>query len=285
MIPPAIHVDGLCKTYPAFRLDNVSFCAPSGQIVGFIGRNGAGKTTTLKSLLHIVQPDAGLIRILGLDMDRHELEIRQQIGFVTGGASYYPKKRLSDITAVTRGFFPEGDEARYRDCLRRFRLDEGKKVCELSQGMQVKYQLALALSHKARVLILDEPTSGLDPVSRDDLLDLFRTLIETEVACILFSTHITSDLDACSDHIVYIQNGRILADQSKADFESAYVLVQGAPAQLTPALDAALLGAKKHRADFTGLLRAEDAALADGCRVSKPDLQTIMVHLEKEAEE
>lgn len=278
-------VEGLCKTYPAFSLRDVSFSMELGSVMGFIGRNGAGKTTTLKSLLHLVHPDAGKIEIFGMDMEREEQAIRQKIGFVSGGLSYYPRKKLSQITDVTRRFYPAWDEKMYEGCLRRFRLDESKRTSELSEGMKVKYQLALAMSHGAQLLILDEPTSGLDPVSRDDLLDLFLTLCEEDGVSILFSTHITSDLEKCAGQITYIQNGRIFASQPKEDFLSAYCLVSGAPEQLTPPLEAKLLGTRKHRDAFYGLLRAQDAALAGKCRVTKPTLEEIMVHLEKEAEE
>ena len=279
-----LRVDSLCKRYPAFALENVSFSMDQGIIMGFIGRNGAGKTTTLKSLLHLVHPDSGHIEILGMDMATHEQEIRRQIGFVSGGLSYYPRKRLAQITDVTRRFYPAWDDARYRDCLSRFHLDETKRTSELSEGMKVKYQLALAMSHGAKLLILDEPTSGLDPVSRDDLLDLFLTLCEDDGVSILFSTHITTDLEACASNITYIQNGRIFASASKDDFLHRYVLVSGTPEQLTPALRAALLGARCRRDAFDGLLPAEKAPLAAGCTCTQPNLEQLMVHLEKEAE-
>ena len=280
-----LKVEGLCKAYPEFALRDVSFSMESGSVMGFIGRNGAGKTTTLKSLLHLVHPDAGRITLLGKDMDRDEQEIRRSIGFVSGGLSYYPRKRLRQITDATRRFYPTWDEKMYRSCLERFRLSEDKRTSELSEGMKVKYQLALAMSHGAKLLILDEPTSGLDPVSRDDLLDLFLTLAEEDGVSILFSTHITSDLEKCADHITYIQNGRIVASRTKKDFLAAYVLAEGTPEQLTPAMERALIGLRKHRESFAGLLEAKDAALAAGCRVAQPSLEDIMVHLEREAEQ
>ena len=280
-----LKVEGLCKAYPEFALRDVSFSMESGSVMGFIGRNGAGKTTTLKSLLHLVHPDAGRITLLGKDMDCDEQEIRRSIGFVSGGLSYYPRKRLRQITDATRRFYPTWDEKMYRSCLGRFRLSEDKRTSELSEGMKVKYQLALAMSHGAKLLILDEPTSGLDPVSRDDLLDLFLTLAEEDGVSILFSTHITSDLEKCADHITYIQNGRIFASQTKKDFLAAYVLAEGTPEQLTPALEQALIGLRKHRESFAGLLEAKDAALAAGCKVTQPSLEDIMVHLEREAEQ
>ena len=280
-----LKVEGLCKAYPEFALREVSFSMESGSVMGFIGRNGAGKTTTLKSLLHLVHPDAGRITLLGKDMDRDEQEIRRSIGFVSGGLSYYPRKHLRQITDATRRFYPTWDEKMYRSCLERFRLSEDKRTSELSEGMKVKYQIALAMSHGAKLLILDEPTSGLDPVSRDDLLDLFLTLAEEDGVSILFSTHITSDLEKCADHITYIQNGRIFASQTKKDFLAAYVLAEGTPKQLTPAMERALIGLRKHRESFAGLLEVKDAALAAGCRVTQPSLEDIMVHLEREAEQ
>ena len=280
-----LKVEGLCKAYPEFALRDVSFSMESGSVMGFIGRNGAGKTTTLKSLLHLVHPDTGRITLLGKDMDRDEQEIRRSIGFVSGGLSYYPRKRLRQITDATRRFYPTWDEKMYRSCLERFRLSEDKRTSELSEGMKVKYQLALAMSHGAKLLILDEPTSGLDPVSRDDLLDLFLTLAEEDGVSILFSTHITSDLEKCADHITYIQNGRIFASQTKKDFLAAYVLAEGTPEQLTPAMERALIGLRKHRESCAGLLEAKDAALAAGCKVTQPSLEDIMVHLEREAEQ
>ena len=279
-----LKVEGLCKAYPEFALRDVSFSMESGSVMGFIGRNGAGKTTTLKSLLQLVHPDAGRITLLGKDMDRDEQEIRRSIGFVSGGLSYYPRKRLCQITDATRRFYPTWDEKMYRSCLERFRLSEDKRTSELSEGMKVKYQLAVAMSHKAELLILDEPTSGLDPVSRDELLDTFLTLCEQEGVSILFSTHITSDLDACADTITYIQSGRVAVSGKKQALTGAYLSVQGPDAACGAALRARLIGARSHKGELDALIRAEDAGLAAGLAVSPANLEQIMVHLEREAE-
>ena len=123
-----LKIEGLCKKYPAFFLKNVTFSMESGTVMGFIGRNGAGKTTTLKSMLRLVHPDAGHVELCGMDVAEQELAVKAQIGFVTGSAAYYPRKRLGQLTAATRRFYPNWDEARYQDCLRRFALDEGKRV-------------------------------------------------------------------------------------------------------------------------------------------------------------
>ena len=279
-----LKLDGLCKQYPAFRLENVSFSMEAGTIMGLIGRNGAGKTTTLKSMLHLVHPDAGTVTICGLDMDKDEREIRSRIGFVSGGASYYQRKRLRELTDVTKRFYPGWDDGRYACLVRQFSLDESKRVCELSEGMKVKYQLACALSHGAKLLILDEPTSGLDPVSRDDLLDLLRTLCEQGGVSILFSTHITTDLDACADDVTYLQNGAVAASCPLSEFTAPWKKLTGPEASLTPELKKMLRGLRVHRGEFEGLFPSA-LACPSGCREEAADLQSVMVFLEREVEE
>ena len=273
----------LCKHYPAFELHDVSFSIRAGSIMGLVGRNGAGKTTTIKSLLRLVRPDGGSVEFLGQPVDEHAAALRREAGYVSGDLCYYPRKRLSQLTAVTRSFYPAWDDARYEALLRRFSLDSSKRVCELSAGMKVKYQLACALSHGARLLILDEPTSGLDPVSRDDLLELLRSLCERDGVSVLFSTHITSDLDACADDVTYLQNGTVAQSVSLAGFTAPWKKLTGSEAALTPALRSALRGLRVHRGEFEALYPS-DLPCPAGCREELADLQTVMVYLEREVE-
>ena len=217
-----LEVRDLHKAYPAFALKGISFDVPQGAIVGFIGRNGAGKSTTLKSVLGLVHPDGGTVRAFGLDYAANEAAIRRRIGVVLGGIDFYPKKRVGVITDVTRRFYSNWDETKYRHYLKLFSIDESKRVDQLSSGMKVKYLLALALSHNAKLLILDEPTSGLDPVSRDELAELFRAIVADGQRSILFSTHITSDLEKCASHITFIKDGEIFHSSTVAEFMAAY---------------------------------------------------------------
>ena len=218
----ALEVRGLCKTYPAFTLKDVSFDVPQGAVVGFIGRNGAGKSTTLKSILGLVHPDGGDVRFFGQDVRQHEREFKEQIGVVLGGIDFYPKKKVKTITDVSRRFYNNWDETKYRHYLELFHIDETKRVDQLSSGMKVKYLLALALSHNARLLILDEPTSGLDPVSRDELTELLRRVVADGTRSVLFSTHITSDLEKCATHIAFIKDGELQYTGSLDDFRTHY---------------------------------------------------------------
>ncbi len=212
-----LKINGLVKEYPKFKLKEVSFCVEEGTIMGFIGRNGAGKTTTLKSILNIVYPDAGEIEYLSQNIGTSERKIKQRVGFAGGAVDFYKKKKIKDIIAVTKRFYKNWDDTEYHKYLSLFELDEDKSLAELSQGMRVKLSLLIALSHHAELLILDEPTSGLDPVSRDELLEIFKYLRNQGVS-ILFSTHITSDLEKCADDITYIRNGQIIYTGSMDDF-------------------------------------------------------------------
>ena len=276
-------VRNLCKNYPAFELHDVSFSIRASSIMGLIGRNGAGKTTTIKSILRLVRPDGGSVEFLGQPVDDDAAALRREAGYVSGDLCYYPRKRLSQLTAVTRSFYSAWDSARYEALLRRFSLDDSKRVCELSAGMKVKYQLACALSHGTKLLILDEPTSGLDPVSRDDLLDLLRSLCEQDGVSILFSTHITSDLDACADDVTYLQNGTVAQSVSLAGFTAPWKKLTGPETALAPALRGALRGLRVHRGEFEALYPS-DLPCPAGCREELADLQTVMVYLEREVE-
>lgn len=218
-----LNVNGLSKKYPSFQLSDVSFSLEAGRIVGFAGRNGAGKTTTIKSMLNLIHPDAGEITYFDMPLNGHEAEIKQRVGYSTGTVSWYPRKKLKEIVSVTKNFYPNWDEDAFRKYMQLFSLDENKTPLELSEGMKVKFNLLLALSHKAEILILDEPTSGLDPFSRDELLDIFMGL-RVEGVAVFFSTHIISDLEKCADDIIYISHGKIQAAMPQDDFRSAYSL-------------------------------------------------------------
>ena len=248
-----LEVQGLKKSYPAFELKNVDIALKKGRITGFIGRNGAGKSTLLGALFGLVHADEGEVRFFGKDFKRSEPEIKRRVSFVAGEMTSYKMKKLRTITKVTRAFYDTWDEKAYEMYMNRFALDERKTPAQLSSGMRVKYAVALALSHRAELLVLDEPTSGLDPVSRDELLELFMQLRD-EGATILFSTHIISDLEKCADDIIYIKNGEIRHASSIEDFEESYRLVHVDREIKNQELEEALLGLVRGRKGYTCLL-------------------------------
>lgn len=276
-----LKVENLVKKYDKFALNNVSFTLEKGYIMGFIGRNGAGKTTTLKAMLNLVRAESGQVTVLGRDFFSDELACKQKIGFMFGGIDYYPKQRLKNIAAVVSRFYSEWDDALFRGYLKMFELDSEKKADELSDGMRVKFALALALSHNAQLLVLDEPTSGLDPVSRDELLELFQKIIEDGEKSILFSTHITSDLEKCADFITYIKDGEIIASTDKDAFLDAYRIVRGSREQLTDEVSRLITGCKPNAFGFTGLVRRADLPAVVHLETAPADLESIMIHMER----
>ena len=275
-----LEVRDLTKQYPSFLLDHLSFTLEEGKITGFIGRNGAGKTTTIHSLLGLVHPDAGEISFYGLDYPKHDREIKEKIGFVSAGMTYYTRRRLKEITGVTRTFYRGWDDSAYQKWLDLFGLEDSKTPSELSNGMKIKYALALALSHGAELLILDEPTSGLDPVSREELVEVFLKL-KDEGKTIFFSTHITSDLENCADRILFLQQGILKADDSLEDYKDAWRIVKCGD-EIPLKLKQISCGSCRTRDGYTVLIRKNDAGAFDSMEAS---LEEIMVHLEKEAEE
>ena len=278
-----IEIRGLCKNFETFKLQNVDITLEEGYIMGFIGRNGAGKSTTIKTTLNLMNSDGGSVKLCGLEMPKDELELKNQVGYVLGGVDFYPEAKIGHITNVTKSFYREWNESLYKELCDRFEIDQNKKFKQLSAGMKVKYSLAIAMSHNPKLLILDEPTSGLDPAARDDLVLLFQEFIEDGKHSILFSTHITSDLEKCADYITYIKQGQILASADKDTFRTSYISVAGKKDQLTPEAQSKIIGLHEHQLGFEGLLKSEDKALAslDGFEISEPSLEDIMIHIER----
>ena len=276
-----LKIEHLNKKYPAFSLKDVSFEVKPGEIMGFIGRNGAGKTTTLKSIMNLIHYESGSISAFDKDMTQNELENKQRIGFALSELNYYPNKTIRQLMNVTKRFYKNFEEEKFHQVCKMFNLDLDKKLEELSSGMKVKYSVAIALSHKAELLILDEPTSGLDPVSRDEILDIFREIVKSKDRAILFSTHITSDLDKCASNITYIHDGSIIYTGTKKDFVNSYLFVKDKTKNKS-LVDEYI--ACKELDDYTeGLISADKRAVFEkaGLKPEEPDLEQIMVYLER----
>ncbi|MNS55916.1 ABC transporter ATP-binding protein YtrB [compost metagenome] len=276
----ALEIQKLNKKYEHFHLQDVSFQLEQGYIMGFIGANGAGKTTTIKSILNMIRMDSGEIHILGKNMAEHEVELKQEIGSAFGDVNFYTRSKIKTLTNVIRTFYRNWDDETYNKFMKKFNLIEDKKIAELSTGMKVKYNLALALSHGAKLLILDEPTSGLDPVARDNLLDIFQELVEDGEISILFSTHITSDLEKCADYITYIHNGQIINSAEKEEFIDKYRLLNGRKEQLDLIKDQ-LVSYKTNSFGFTGLIHTKDFDPSLDIKSTLPNLEEIMIYFSK----
>ena len=274
-----LEMRGLRKSYGAFTLSDVTFDVPSGYIMGFVSPNGAGKTTTLKLILGIIKGEAGSVKLFG---QNDPLAQNERIGVVMDAPMYVDDWKISDVALALSPFYRQWDKRAFAEYLGQFGLDPKKKMKELSRGMKVKLQIAVALSHNAKLLLLDEPTSGLDPVARDEICDLLRAFVSDEGKSVLFSTHITSDLEKTADFITFILNGRIVFTGAKEDLLGKYARVAGSAGDLTAGLKQHVIGYREHDFGFEGMVEAANiGALPGTVLVEQISLDEIIIFMNK----
>lgn len=174
-------------------------------------------------------------------------------------SSYFIEYMTVDaVERTSRPMYPLWDHNLFDTYLRQFGLGRNKKIKDLSRGMQMKLMLAVALSHDAKLLILDEPTSGLDVLSRDELMDILSDYVADGGHSVIFSTHITADLERCADFLAYITSGMLYYSGPKDEFEDAFRLVKGGPDELTDGLRRAMVGIRTYATGFDALVRTQD---------------------------
>ena len=269
----ALQVTDVTKHYDSgFTLDDVTFDLPKGYIMGLIGPNGAGKSTLIKLILNMIRRGHGSIQVLGLDNIIEEEAVKEQLGVVFDSSYLYEQWKVSKVERIVAPLYPAWNGERYRRYLDDFGLGGAqngkKKIKDLSRGMQMKLMLAIALSHDAKLLILDEPTSGLDVLARDELMDMLHAYIEDGEHSVLFSTHITADLERAADFITYITGGRLYYTGPKDEFEESFRIVKGGPDELAQLPAGVVLGSHTYQTGFDALVRSDSlgtvsAAVAD----------------------
>lgn len=220
-----LEIKNLCKEYNGFQLKNINMELPKGMIMGFIGENGAGKTTTIKSILNIINSE-GSIKIFGKDIKLNEKEIKEEIGVVLDDSFLSEYLTAKQVNSIMKSMYKNWDKQLYFKYLEHFKLSKNKLVKDFSSGMKMKLKVATALSHHPKLLILDEPTSGLDPVARNEILDIFQDFIQNEENSILFSSHITSDLEHIADYITFINDGEIILSKTRDELLEQYGIVK-----------------------------------------------------------
>ena len=279
-----LEINNITKDYKKFKIDNISFNLPKGYIMGFIGANGAGKTTTIKLILNMIKRDSGEIKVFGLDNIREEERIKEQIGVVFDECYYLEDWTINDVEKAVSIFYKNWNSSIYEKYLKEFNLARDKKVKDLSRGMRMKLMIAVAFSHEAKLLILDEPTSGLDPVARDEFLDILRDYIEDEEKSVIFSSHITSDIEKIADYITYINNGKIIFTGEKDEFLEKYCIIKGGKEDITESQKKEIIGLRMHSTGFEGLIELKKAVgFSSKVIIEKASLDEIMIYMNKEA--
>ena len=221
-----LQVENLTKQYPDFKLDHVSFSIPKGTIMGLIGENGAGKSTTINAILNLIQRDEGTVTFWGEKLSADSRQIKEDIGVVFDGINFYETLTPAKVGKISAAAYKQWDHTVYCDYLNKFQLPSGKEIKTFSKDMKMKLCIAVALSHKPKLLILDEATGGLDPIMRDDILDVFLEFVQDENHSILISSHITADLEKVADYITFIHEGKVLFCKSKDELRYKYGILR-----------------------------------------------------------
>jgi len=274
----AIEIKNLCKQYPAFALRNVSFSVPSGLCCGFVGPNGAGKTTTLKAMLGMVSKISGDIHLLG--KPDGDVSVKEELGVMFDQPYFQEDWTPLDIEKGIKPFYANWDGSEFRKYLSRFELDQKMKFKNFSRGMRMRLAMAVHLSHDAKILLLDEPTGGLDPVARDEILDIMRGYLVKDGRTILFSTHITSDLERIADMIVYISNGAISFCGEKDELTAKYCAVRGG--KLPEEKRKFAIGLREHNNGYECLMElANIGGLPSDTVTERATIDDVVVYMER----
>lgn len=268
-----LKLQGITKNYKEFHLGPIDLEVPRGYVMGLVGANGAGKTTAIKIALGAVLPGNGVVRLID----------KSRVGVVLDQPPWPSSWRVRDIAKLVGPFYPDWNQRVFEELCGWAGVSWRLKVKEFSRGMGMKMQLAVALAHEAELLVLDEPTSGLDPLARGELLDMLSEFMTSERHSVLFSTHITSDLDRIADMVTILDAGKVIASGSREDLLETWVMVRGGVADLTDGLSSRVRGLRRHSVGWEGLLPAADLGLCGpGVVAETPSIEELLVHLAKE---
>ena len=249
-----IEIKNLKKDYQNFALKDVNFSIPEGYVTGFIGRNGMGKTTTIKSILSLIQYQGEILSIH--DDEKTKLD-NQKIGVIMDDSFLAKDWNMELVNQAMKVGYDEWNENAYWKFLEKFNIDKKLKVKELSRGMKIKLMLSIALSHNAELLILDEPTSGLDPSMREEFVEVISDYMQDDKHTVLFSTHITQDLETIADYIVFIDNGEIVLALEKEDFINYFMILKCGLESQNILDSSAILGQKKTKYNIEYLVKRD----------------------------
>ena len=247
-----IEIKNLKKDYQNFALKDVNFSIPEGYVTGFIGRNGMGKTTTIKSILSLIQYQG---EILSIHDDAKTKLDNQKIGVIMDDSFLAKDWNMELVNQAMKVGYDKWEENTYWNFLEKFNIDKKLKVKELSRGMKIKLMLSIALSHNAELLILDEPTSGLDPSMREEFVEVISDYMQNDRHTVLFSTHITQDLETIADYIVFIDNGEIVLALEKEEFINYFMILKCGLENQNMLDPDAILGQKKTKYNIEYLVK------------------------------
>lgn len=271
-----LEINGLTVDFGNFKLDNITTNIRKGCITGLIGRNGAGKSTLIKTIMRQQDAVAGKILYNGQKFSEHEVEILNSIACVFDTPHFNMFAKPKKMVKLYKSLYKNFDMELYDRLMKKFNLPSDLRINKFSFGMQRKYCIILALCQRPQILILDEPTSGIDPFDRSEVVGLIQEFMMDEDHTVLFSTHITEDLDKIADYIVMMENGKITLDEEKDTLTERFRLVQCG--ELTEQMRAGAIGVQKSMFGYTFLTRDKNIS-GDNVKVKVPTIEEMFVHL------
>lgn len=275
----AITIKDLNVRLSGFALRDVNLEIPKGVVVGLIGRNGAGKTTLINAMTDIYIPASGSILYGDVDLQREPERVKAKLGIVYDDLFYPGNYRAVKIARMVAPFYEDFDMDKWLDYMKRFGLDERKQVGQYSKGMQMKFMLSMVFARNPEILILDEPTAGMDPAARAELIELIQEFMEDEERTVIFSTHITSDLDKIADYVVLVADGQVVLCEEKDELMLHYGIVQIEKGKMKPELAGKMIGIKENAFGYVGLTR--DAAFFEGrseAKVRRAIIEDLLIY-------
>ena len=276
----AIETKGLTKRFRDFTLDSLDLALPEGCILGLIGENGAGKTTAIKLLLGILKADSGSAQVLGRDIGPDMGELKEELGVVLDEPGLPEKLTVRQLGKIMPSIYKSWSREDFAAHIRRLELPEDKPYKEFSRGMKMKLGLALALSHRPRLLILGEATSGLDPVVRDSVTDLLLDFTRDEGHSVLISSHIVSDLEKLCDYIAFLHKGRLMLLEEKDILMDEYGLLQCSREEAEAIEPSAIIGRRDN--PYGSRLIVRNDALPKGTQTQAVSIEELFIFMVKE---
>lgn len=275
----AIEITGLNVVLPGFQLKDINLNIPKGAVIGLIGRNGAGKTTLIKTLTDVYVPASGTILYDGKPMRGNEAEIKGKLGIVYDSLFYPSTMRAKKIVKIIAPLYPDFDRKKWQALMEKFGLDERKRLAEFSKGMQMKFMLAMVLARNPDILILDESTAGMDPAARAEFMGLIQEFMINEEKTVIFSTHITSDLDKIADYIALIADGKLVLMEEKDTLLEQYALAQVERNVMTDVIRKKLIGIKENTFGYIGLTKEHSSLESvQGVCLARASIEDLLIY-------
>lgn len=285
---PVLEIEHLGKKRKGFVLRDINITLESGYIMGLIGRNGAGKTTIIQLILNSLCRNSGTIKINGWDNRKKETEAKNDIGFVVDDAPFFQHLSLEENGDLFGKFYKRYCKEKFQYYMKQFQLDKKLKLGQLSRGMLTKFQIAFALAHSPKLLLMDEPNAGFDPIFRRYFLTLLRELTEKDGMGILFSTHITADLDKIADYITMIDRGELIFSRTKEEMKDRYRIIRGDTEKFRELPPDFFVSVRRLNKGFEGMVDRKKSQLSllekYGITSEEADLENIMFYISRRRE-